>query len=170
MSDKLLGNLSILPNEILIKIFDLLSFIDLSNLTITNKPLNQMINNYYVSSKTAIGKLLPKNFNTKPQTYEDEQKIVKQFEQLGLFLKRLTCVNSTSERMKILVDLLNSLGIIPSYCLYNFSYTDVKYKLKLVGRMLQKFIAGWDNSECLYVFDMINGKIINLNLINHIFN
>jgi len=102
--------------------------------------------------------LLPQSYLKKPQSNIEEAVRVRQFEQFGLLVKRVTCLYPTHTRIRVLSGVLAKLNHIPCEANLHACDRNVKYLLKCFGKMIHMFIAGWDDSEVMHLYELIERK------------
>lgn len=66
-------------------------------------------------------------------------------------MKRSTCLYPTKERMRIILEFINKLEYNP-HC----NDSNVKQILQCYGKFIHTIIAGWDESECCFVYSILD--------------
>ncbi|XP_054169284.1 F-box only protein 47-like [Oppia nitens] len=152
------GDFHCLPNEAIAVILSNLNFDDLSLMAITNKWFRDFILNHFIVSnsgfQTLIGSLNTEviSLNTDPQ---HNCQPLESFKKLGLLLKRVTCLLPTTDRMELLIKVMDKLNGIPNLSINAADNYKMKYVFKCLGQTLHKMIAGWDDSEVKFVYKIL---------------
>ncbi|GAB1608473.1 F-box only protein 47 isoform X1, partial [Argonauta hians] len=148
---KNLGYFDILPLELKFHLLTYLSVDDLSILTITSKAMRNLIDGFK-TTRPSGRHLLPNPFHHEILTQQEKEEYYYRFKQLGLLMKRSTCLYATKDRLKFVNDFL--MRIICT----NSKYCDNSLNciaLICFGKFLHTVVAGWDDSECQRAFDSI---------------
>ncbi|XP_041367596.1 F-box only protein 47-like [Gigantopelta aegis] len=146
-----LGVFDVLPIELKFHILKYLSIEELSILTIASKAMRNLVEGYRVTRP--IGRhLIPTPHPHIQLPQEKHMEYFKQYQRLGLLMKRSTCLYATKDRLKLVNDFLtmimccnSNVCVSPEKCL----------ALSCFGKFMHTVIAGWDDSECQRAFDAI---------------
>lgn len=159
-SKNVVGTLSRLPNEVIGIVVRNLSIKELSVLTLTNKWLRNFIYIYFFETKKGLKALLGHQLQASEAmvTPDKQRKRIKTFRQLGLLLKRMTCLLPTADRLEILVYVLKNLDDIPLPSLTASDNHTMRFIFQCYGRLIHRFVAGWDDSELKHVFRALQSR------------
>ncbi|XP_064600799.1 F-box only protein 47-like [Liolophura sinensis] len=151
IQDGPLGYFDILPIELKYHILGYFSVKDLSILTITSKMMRNLVEGYRGTSHFSRH-LLPQPLPHKSVPVDKQADYIRNFEKLGLLLKRSTCLYATKDRLKFIIDFLNKMS-----CSYTKDCEDISKCIALTcfGKFLHTVLAGWDEAECIRAFDCI---------------
>ena len=164
-SSREMGTLSELPNELIGHITDQLSPKDLSVLTLTNKAMRDFICDYYFESRKGLKALLGTQFDVKKAFANDQQELrIETFGELGLLLKRMTCVLPTYTRLEILFRMFDRLEGIPRPSLMPTPCHLMRFTFRCYGKLIRRLIAGWDYSELITVFKVVQSNQLFLSI------
>ncbi|XP_036360960.1 F-box only protein 47-like [Octopus sinensis] len=146
-----LGYFDILPLELKFHLLTYLSVDDLSILTITSKAMRNLIDGFK-TTRPSGRHLLPNPFHHEILTQSEKDEYYYRFKQLGLLMKRSTCLYATKDRLKFVNDFL--MRII---CTNSKKCENPLNCIALIcfGKFLHTVVAGWDDSECQRAFDSI---------------
>ncbi|XP_052825751.1 F-box only protein 47 isoform X3 [Octopus bimaculoides] len=146
-----LGYFDILPLELKFHLLTYLSVDDLSILTITSKAMRNLIDGFK-TTRPSGRHLLPNPFHHEILTQSEKDEYYYRFKQLGLLMKRSTCLYATKDRLKFVNDFL--MRII---CTNTKNCENPLNCIALIcfGKFLHTVVAGWDDSECQRAFDSI---------------
>ncbi|CAG2183109.1 unnamed protein product, partial [Oppiella nova] len=78
------------------------------------------------------------------------------YQRLGLLLKRMTCLLPTTERMELLVGVLDRMDAFPTVSLNPLENQRMRVVFECFGQLIHKVIAGWDDSEVKYVYRVLH--------------
>lgn len=149
-----LGVFSYVPDEILFYIFHRMRLYDLASLALTSRALRDKLMSFHYSTQ-ALPVLKPVVINPESSDETDkESAYLSHFHNLGIFLKRLTCLYSTRERLRIVGILLEKLKDTHLAICEHYG-SDVAYRC--YGNMLHALIAGWENDEKCRAYLAVKG-------------
>ena len=151
-----IGILSHLPNEVIGLILTQLTLKDLSRLTLVNKWIRDFIYTYFFESRKGLKALLGHHLEATNAVTPDlqKQRILK-FRELGLLLKRMTCLLPTADRLEILSSVFYRIDGIPKPSSIASDNHSMRFTFQCYGRLIHRFVAGWDDSELKSVFKTI---------------
>ncbi|XP_012559645.1 F-box only protein 47 isoform X1 [Hydra vulgaris] len=165
------GSFAPLPLEVILRILSHASLHSLGILTLSSKEMRNLVL-MYVYSKEGYKRVVPsittaadaEEFNS--QEFKEESKqCQKHYSQLGIMLKRSTCLFSTRERLsqvgKILDQLRDSHVKICTELGSDLAYS-------CYGIFLHAFIAGWEDDEKVKAFQAIKGASLLEERIGHV--
>ncbi|XP_063960389.1 F-box only protein 47-like [Lytechinus pictus] len=138
MNNSPLGYFSVLPEEVMYIIFSKLPTMDLSHLTLVSKSMRDIVMAYNLT-KQGINKLLSTGC-ARNKSKKKRIDLCYCFKDLGLLVKRSTCLYPTKERLRLMEtlfkELTSSVKIESSRVNYCF------------GQFLSIFVRGWEEKEC----------------------
>ncbi|XP_074655507.1 F-box only protein 47-like [Tubulanus polymorphus] len=139
-----LGSFTVLPLELKFITFSFLSIEELSILALTSKQMRNIVE-VYRCSKSSNQIQPPVTIHDILLSHETAFIGLQHFQQLGLLVKRTTCLYATKERLKIIERIM-----MQHMCLYSKSCVNASMCFSLVyfGKLLNTIIAGWDDAEC----------------------
>ncbi|XP_015786395.1 F-box only protein 47-like [Tetranychus urticae] len=150
------------PTEVINKVFDYLDLPSLSRLAFTSKSLRDLIHNYYIKPQNGYRRLLSNHFNCKdflnPGDQDERAKSdhISFFENLGLLFKRLTCLYPTDERLGLMVTFMHRVTQgLPNHKTTKQKNYNASFVLKCFGTFLHTIIIGWEENECIKVFQFL---------------
>ena len=87
---------------------------------------------------------------------EEEKQRYNLFKELGLLIKRITCLYPTHDRLRIMISFLNKVNFgFPTANNMFENGSNTRFILKCLGFFFHKVIAGWDENECIVVFNLL---------------
>lgn len=149
-----LGYFDMIPIELKFHILHFLNVEELSVLTITSKSMRNLIEGYRVLTpvmQEILAKIHVQN-SSHPVPSEKKNDVIRTFQQMGLLMKRSTCLYSTRDRLKFVNEVLTKIMCSNTDKCENLAGC---IALSCFGKFLHTVIAGWDDSECLRVFDAV---------------
>jgi len=165
------GAFSGISTEVLFRILQEIPLISLGSLTLTSKYFRGMVLTYVYSkegSKRVVPAIraVPNSSDLNSLEYLlESKKCHEHYRQLGIMLKRSTCLFSTRERLaqvgKILDQLRDSHVKICSELGSDLAYS-------CYGIFLHAFIAGWEDEEKIKAFHAIKGASLLEERISHV--
>ncbi|XP_078582323.1 F-box only protein 47-like isoform X1 [Branchiostoma floridae x Branchiostoma japonicum] len=153
IQDGPMGFFEILPVEMIYNILYELSIVDLSILTIVSKAVRGLVE-CFMDSKRGEDRLLLRVSLHHPACQEHHASLMQHFRRLGVLHKRVTCLYTTRDRLRIMEQFIRKLDLLS--CL---SCSNHCLALTCYGRFLHTVIAGWDEMECLRVYAIINSHV-----------
>eukprot|EP00058_Branchiostoma_floridae_P005551 XP_002591039.1 hypothetical protein BRAFLDRAFT_69408 [Branchiostoma floridae] len=153
IQDGPMGFFEILPVEMIYNILYELSIVDLSILTIVSKAVRGLVE-CFMDSKRGEDRLLLRVSLHQPACQEHHARLMQHFRRLGVLHKRVTCLYTTRDRLRIMEQFIRKLDLLS--CL---SCSNQCLALTCYGRFLHTVIAGWDEMECLRVYAIINSHV-----------
>ncbi|CAM1305296.1 Uncharacterised protein g3996 [Pycnogonum litorale] len=140
-----LGAFELLPIEIIHLIFGYLTIEDISTLSITSKCTRDLILLNFVKSKYLFQKWFLDSLGS--ASMETDPACIAQFQKVGLLMKRSTCLFPTKDRLKVMQAFFSDIGV------FDGVRANQAPIWKCYGEFMQTLIAGWDESECMKVFE-----------------
>ena len=159
-NEELIGYFDRLPEEIIIKIFQLLSIEELGQLTMTNSKIRDFIIKYFFFTQSGFVFLIRTNQFDSFDVYEPKFVFETQqlFVRIGLLIKRSTLLFPTNDRIDIIIHIMKSGFGIPSIrLLSNQDYVHFKLIIKCYSKLINSFIQGWRDFECSKMFQKLKG-------------
>lgn len=154
------GDFAPLPIEVMFRIIKFIPLVSLGSLTLTSKQMRDIIIMYVHSQEGArrvipVVQNIPEHSDLDSDEYKSESKRChSHYKQLGVMLKRTTCLFSTRDRLaevgKILDQLRDSHVRICTKLGSDLAYS-------CYGIFLHAFIAGWEDDEKSKSFQAIKG-------------
>jgi hypothetical protein len=145
--------LETLPSELLFIIFDKLNSYELGLLTLVSKHLRNQIYQYVIESplghvRLCSAECFDEKKHFKYDAYPSSADVLSKFKMIGSFLKRLTILDSTDNRVKLFCDFERKLFLHIDFrqCTSD-DYQQFKFRFRCFGAMVQTFVLGWDESE-----------------------
>ncbi|XP_046920392.1 F-box only protein 47 [Dermatophagoides farinae] len=155
---QIIGYFCLLPEEIMIKIFRLLSIEELSLMAMTNSKIRNFIIQFFLFSHPGYVFLIrASQFNTidiyEPRFIFESQKL---FSRIGLLIKRSTFLFRTNDRIDMMIHIMEfSYGIPSIRLLSNHDYAHFKLTIKCYSKLMNTFIKGWRDFECEKMFQKL---------------
>ncbi|XP_038068040.1 F-box only protein 47-like [Patiria miniata] len=145
-----LGFFALLPTELMYHILNTLRIEDLGFLSVTSKAFRDVIIEY-TQSTSGLKRLQLRQTAPSRRTASKRavcNNLVNHFKNVGLLLKRTTCLFPTRERLKTVEFIVSQLQ-----CVHR-SFTC--QALSCYGNLLSTFTRGWEERECLRAYITIS--------------
>ncbi|XP_071809657.1 F-box only protein 47-like isoform X1 [Asterias amurensis] len=141
-----LGYFTLLPTELMYQILHTLTIQDIGILSLTSKSLRDVIS-VYINSKSGMKRIQPRKLvhlrkHSCKRTICDNH--MTHYRNIGLLLKRATCLYPTRERLRILENCVSRLQGV------NRIFTC--QALSCHGQLLSTFTRGWEERECMRAY------------------
>lgn len=148
-----LGYFSVLPQEIMFNIFSKLPTTELSFLTLVSKSLRDVVMAYNLT-KQGLCRLMLSGCSRNHSNKKKKIDLCHCFKDLGLLVKRSTCLYPTKERLRLMETLFDELSakVKIESARINFCF----------GQFVSIFVRGWEERECQRAYFAI---IANQNLV-----
>ncbi|XP_072171767.1 F-box only protein 47-like [Diadema setosum] len=158
MNNMPLGYFSVLPEEIIYHVFSKLSSTELSRLSLVSKSLRDIVIAYNLT-RQGLNRLMGSGCALRSKSKRNKVDLCQCFKNLGLLVKRSTCLYPTRERLRLMETLFHEL-------VANFTIESSRIN-HCFGRFFSIFVKGWQERECLRAyFAVINYKNVVLKMTN----
>ncbi|XP_068674626.1 F-box only protein 47-like [Montipora foliosa] len=154
-----LGLFGVLPREMRFGIFGFTRPVDLGRLSLTSRKFRDEVIDF-IHNSDALPIIVPKvHLNDEKDSAEvfitmETEYCCNHFKQLGILLKRATCLFSTKERLKEVGIILDKLK--DTHCkICTILGSDIAYSC--YGKFLHSFVAGWEDDEKFKAYLAIKG-------------
>lgn len=153
------GLLKMLPNELLYHVFTNLSIEDLGVVSLASKEMRNRVYQYVFGSRVIYKRFFTSSCFNKDDTFHFDPcnaDLLFRFEQIGIFLKRLTILDSTDARIKLICTFIRTLRLqIEFHNCTSTNYQLFKFRFRCLGKLVQTFVLGWDESEIKRLFNVL---------------
>ncbi|XP_076116337.1 F-box only protein 47-like isoform X1 [Mytilus galloprovincialis] len=154
MKSAALGYFDLLPLELKFYILRYMTVEDISLLALGSKAMRNLVEGFRVLSPSLTNKVIQQlHASIHPLPTEKLGDFLRTFNRQGLLVKRTTCLYATRERLKIVNEYLTRM-MCGNACKCEKMSRCIS--LTCFGKFLHTVIAGWDDSECVRTFDILN--------------